>query len=215
MLRTSLSLFFFQQGAIDMSKTLGVIKNIIPAIASTNALIAATAANEAFKIATSSAPLLHNYMLFNAEQGSFVTTQSFSKNPLCEGFRFIASSSSLFCSLLNFLVCGNPPKLLSVSAEDSLDSLLRHLLSVPQYALQNPRILSGNSVLFMKASMAQLRKLYEENLNKPLNQVLFLPSLWFELLNVFLKLIQHGDMITVSDDGLPNSSLNFTIHFKN
>ena len=43
----------------------GVIKHIIPAVASTNAVIAASMALEAFKIATSCASPLQNYMVFN------------------------------------------------------------------------------------------------------------------------------------------------------
>ena len=43
---------------------LGVTKNIIPAIASTNALVAAVLTNEVFKILTGCNPSLNNYFFF-------------------------------------------------------------------------------------------------------------------------------------------------------
>lgn len=165
-------------GPIDMSKTLGVIKNIIPAIASTNALIAAAAVNEALKIATSAAGMLDNYMLYNAEEGSHVTVQSFAKNPSCE-------------------VCGNPPRELKVDPLSTLGALKETLMATPQFALQNPRLLIEDRVLFMKAGMEQLRALYNSNLEKSIGE-----------------LLQEGDMLTVSDDALPNRELNFTIKFQ-
>lgn len=164
-------------GPLDMQKTMGVVKNIIPAIASTNALIAAAAANEALKIATSAAPVLDNYILYNSEEGSFLSTQSFSKNPLCE-------------------VCGNPPRVLQLEKQMTLRDVLNKLMATPQFALQNPRLLTEDSVLWMKAGQAQLRQFYEANLERPATD--------------FLK---PGDALTVSDDALPNSSLTFTIQF--
>ena len=45
---------------VDYHKTLGVVKKIIPAIASTNALIAASCVNEAMKIVNKDYPSMEN-----------------------------------------------------------------------------------------------------------------------------------------------------------
>ena len=49
---------------VNEMMTLGVIKNIIPAIASTNALIAAVCTNEVMKISTGANPTLRNHFFY-------------------------------------------------------------------------------------------------------------------------------------------------------
>lgn len=51
--------------------TQGVVKRIIPAVASSNAVIAAACATEVFKMATSCSQPLSNYMVFNDTEGIY------------------------------------------------------------------------------------------------------------------------------------------------
>ena len=62
--------------------TLGVAKNIIPAIASTNAIISAACANEALKIALA-LPTLNNFTMYNGESSVYTYTFVVEKNESC------------------------------------------------------------------------------------------------------------------------------------
>lgn len=78
----------FGIGGVNVSLVRGVVKNIIPAVASTNALVAAVCANEAFKIATNAAQYLNNYVMFNGCDGEYsftFETEKLSDCPVCGG----------------------------------------------------------------------------------------------------------------------------------
>ncbi|ODV94530.1 hypothetical protein PACTADRAFT_50408, partial [Pachysolen tannophilus NRRL Y-2460] len=74
---------FFGINGITRSLTLGVAKNIIPAIASTNAIIAASCCNEAFKIITSCNPILEEYMMYSGSDSIFTYTFQMEKREDC------------------------------------------------------------------------------------------------------------------------------------
>ncbi|CAG9938226.1 unnamed protein product [Clonostachys rosea f. rosea IK726] len=76
----------FNIPGVTYSLTQGTIKNIIPAIASTNAIIAAACCNEAFKLATSAAPCLgfeNNYMMYSGNDSIYTYTFKHEQKPDC------------------------------------------------------------------------------------------------------------------------------------
>lgn len=88
--------------------TQGVVKHIIPAVASTNAAIASLCITEVFKLATASAPILNNYLVFNDVDGIYTYSYAGERNPNC-------------------LVCSNLPQTLPVSKSLTLQQLMNHL----------------------------------------------------------------------------------------
>ncbi|RHZ88541.1 hypothetical protein Glove_22g205 [Diversispora epigaea] len=73
----------FDITGVTYSLTQGVVKNIIPAIASTNAIVAASCCNEAFKIITNSQPYLNNYMMYTGNEGVYTFTFEHQKKSDC------------------------------------------------------------------------------------------------------------------------------------
>ena len=95
----------FNIEGVDYHKTLGVVKNIIPAIASTNALIAASCVNEAMKIVNEDYPLMDNYFMYLGRSGIHSHTYKTDKHPSC-------------------LVCQVKRDFYDVKSTDTLESLL-------------------------------------------------------------------------------------------
>lgn len=60
-----------------------MVKNIIPAVASTNAIIAAACATEVFKLATYCCLPLNNYMMFNNVTGIYTYTYEAERKENC------------------------------------------------------------------------------------------------------------------------------------
>lgn len=130
--------------------TQGVIKRIIPAVASTNAIIASASATEVFKLATTCFLNLNNYMVFSDINGVYTYTYEAEKNPDC-------------------LVCSFKPVKLSVSSNDKLSDILTLLKESPLYQMKSPGITTEyedgrNRTLYMSS----LENATKGNLSKTL-----------------------------------------------
>ncbi|XP_063227579.1 NEDD8-activating enzyme E1 catalytic subunit [Bacillus rossius redtenbacheri] len=98
----------------------GVVKNIIPAVASTNAVIAAACTTEAFKLATRCFLPLDNYMVFNDVDGIYTYTYEAERKEDC-------------------LVCGQVPRTLNIKkAGMKLEELLALLCEDTELQMKNP-----------------------------------------------------------------------------
>ncbi|CAL1689616.1 unnamed protein product [Lasius platythorax] len=131
----------------------GIIKNIIPAVASTNAVIAAICATEAFKLATSCSASLNNYMVLNNLDGVYTYTYEAEKKQNC-------------------LACSQIPR--EIEIKDSsykLQDLIELLCERPDLQMKSPgltAIINGKSKTLYIKTVSSIEQKTRENLSKTL-----------------------------------------------
>ncbi|KAJ3241236.1 hypothetical protein HDU78_001952 [Chytriomyces hyalinus] len=135
---------------VTRTLTMGVVKNIIPAIASTNAIVAAATANEAFKLATSCAATVNNYMMYVGDEGLYTYTFPLEKKADCP-------------------VCGTESVKLAIPATWKLHELMESLLERQGTQMKKPSLACGDRSLYMQgpppleaATRPNLEKLVSE-----------------------------------------------------
>ncbi|XP_046738420.1 NEDD8-activating enzyme E1 catalytic subunit [Diprion similis] len=131
----------------------GVVKNIIPAVASTNAVIAASCSTEVFKLATSCCSSLNNYMVLNDLDGIYTYTYEAEKKDDC-------------------LACSQIPREIQISNSAlKLKDLLAILCERIDLQMKNPGITANvdgkNKTLYMQ-TVASIEEKTRENLNRSL-----------------------------------------------
>jgi ubiquitin-activating enzyme E1 C len=130
----------------------GVVKNIIPAIASTNAVIAAATTSEALKIATSCNPFLENYMMYAGEEGVYTYTFEAEKKSDCP-------------------VCGNLARKLTVNGDFTLEEFIEMLGERPEAQLKKPSLRTEEKTLYQRFP-PQLEEQTRANLKLKLRDLL-------------------------------------------
>ncbi|TPX21285.1 hypothetical protein DIZ76_015241 [Coccidioides immitis] len=141
----------FSIPGVTFSMTQGVVKNIIPAIASTNAVIAAACTSEALKIATSCNPFLENYMMYAGEEGVYTYTFASEQKPDCP-------------------VCGNLAKKITVSPEATLQDFVDSLGERAEAQLKSPSLRSEEKTLYQRFP-PQLEEQTRPNLTRKLKEL--------------------------------------------
>ncbi|WEW58859.1 NEDD8 activating enzyme [Emydomyces testavorans] len=142
----------FSIPGVTFSMAQGVVKNIIPAIASTNAVIAAACTSEALKIATSCNPFLENYMTYAGDEGVYTYTFASEQKPDCP-------------------VCGNLAKKIVVSPEATLQEFIDSLGERAEAQLKSPSLRSEEKTLYQR-SPPQLEEQTRPNLKRKLKELL-------------------------------------------
>lgn len=113
--------------------TQGVVKRIIPAVASTNAVIAAACATEVFKLATSCCTLMDNYMVFSDTEGIYTYTYKAEKKENC-------------------IACSRSTTTLDFPADITLQQVIDYLKENAEFQMRNPGVTTNidgkNKTLF-------------------------------------------------------------------
>ncbi|CAH0473109.1 unnamed protein product [Peronospora belbahrii] len=141
----------FGIAGVTYSLTLGVVKNIIPAVASTNAVVAAMCVNEALKAMSYCSRLMNNYHMHMGATGCYSHTFQYDRKTDC-------------------VVCSSQQKTLHVDPDSTTLQKLIDELCGDNFRLSKPSISSGTASLFMQGPPA-LRAATSSNLAKPLREL--------------------------------------------
>jgi len=141
----------FNIEGVTWSLTQGVVKNIIPAIASTNAIIAASCCNEAFKIATSSAAYLKNYFMFMGTESVYSHTFEHERRDDCP-------------------VCGGESLEISISESWTVDRFIEMLVEKQDIQIKKPSLSTQTKQIYFQAP-PQLEAATRPNLEKKVSEL--------------------------------------------
>ncbi|PNF26642.1 NEDD8-activating enzyme E1 catalytic subunit [Cryptotermes secundus] len=134
----------------------GVVKNIIPAVASTNAVVAAACATEVFKLATSCCVPLDNYMVFNDVDGIYTYTYQAERKEDC-------------------LACSQVPTTVDIPGpEAKLEDLITVLCESPKFLMKSPGLtatIDGKNRTLYMPTVASIEEKTRVNLKKSLNEL--------------------------------------------
>ncbi|XP_059475950.1 NEDD8-activating enzyme E1 catalytic subunit isoform X2 [Neocloeon triangulifer] len=142
----------FGISGVDYKLVQGVVKNIIPAVASTNASIAAVCASEVFKLATSVCKPLNDYVGLNQSDGVYTFAYSNMKNEDC-------------------LVCARKVNVLKIKGEAKLEELLSTLCQDNGARMKNPALtanINGKQTTLYLSTVPSIEKSTRPNLKKSL-----------------------------------------------
>ncbi|XP_078149063.1 E1 C-terminal related 1 [Carex rostrata] len=136
---------------VTYSLTQGVVKNIIPAIASTNAIVSAACALEALKIVSGCSKTLSNYMTYNGQEGAHIKVTDFFRETDC-------------------LVCG-PGTLIEIEPSVTLAEFIEKLEKHPDVLMSKASVTHRGNNLYMQAPPV-LEEMTRSNLNLALYDLL-------------------------------------------
>ncbi|XP_018589565.2 NEDD8-activating enzyme E1 catalytic subunit isoform X1 [Scleropages formosus] len=135
--------------------TQGVVKRIIPAVASTNAVIAAACASEVFKIASSTYIPLNNYLVFNDVDGLYTYTFEAERKENCSA-------------------CSQVPHDLQFPSSAKLQDVLDYLIESTALQMKSPAItatMEGKNKTLYLQTVASIEERTRPNLCRTLKEL--------------------------------------------
>mmetsp|Transcript_25626 Transcript_25626/g.28697 ORF Transcript_25626/g.28697 Transcript_25626/m.28697 type:complete len:510 (+) Transcript_25626:40-1569(+) len=133
--------------------TMGVVKNIIPAVASTNAIVSAACVLEAIKILSYCSQTLNSYMMYMGSEGVYSHTFVYERKNECP-------------------VCSSKVRSMTVPSTMTLNELIQQLCDEEgDLRLKSPSMTSASKILYMQKPPA-LESSSRPNLDKPLQSLI-------------------------------------------